>query len=114
MIIALVNARLVTFNRAIGVIMGANIGTTLSSQIFAFQIDEYSAVLLVVGFIVYFVTRKKIVKYVGLVLFGFGLIFFGLEMMGDAVVPLKNNEQFSDWLTALQNPVKGAFIGALL
>jgi phosphate:Na+ symporter len=114
MIIALVNAKLVTFHRAIGVIMGANIGTTVSSQIFAFQIDEYSAILLIVGFLVYFVTRKKIIKYVGLVLFGFGLIFFGLGMMGEAVTPLKNSDQFTHWLVSLQNPVKGVFFGALL
>jgi phosphate:Na+ symporter len=114
MIIALVNAKLVTFHRAIGVIMGANIGTTGSSQIFAFQIDEYSAVLLICGFLVYFVTRKKIIKYVGLVLFGFGLIFFGLGMIGDAVTPLKNSEQFTHWLLSLQNPLKGVLFGALV
>jgi len=114
MIIAMVNARLVTFHRAIGVIMGANIGTTMSSQIFAFQIDEYSAILLIVGFLVYFVTRKKIIKYVGLVLFGFGLIFFGLGMMGEAVTPLKNSDQFTHWLVSLQNPIKGVLFGGLL
>lgn len=114
MVIALVNAKVVTFRRAIGVILGANIGTTFSSQIFAFQVDEYAGLLLIIGFVTYFVARKKIIKYVGLVVFGFGLIFFGLGMMGDAVEPLKGNERFIIWLTSLENPFKGVLMGAVL
>lgn len=114
MIIALVNAGVVTFPRAIGVIMGANIGTTFSSQIFAFHIDQYAGILLMAGFIVYFATKRKVIKYIGLVVFGFGLIFFGLGLMGGAVEPLKENERFISWLISLENPFKGVFIGALL
>jgi phosphate:Na+ symporter len=114
LVIALINARLITFQRAIGVIMGANIGTTVSSQIFALDVGEYAAVLLLVGFVVYFITRKKLVKYAGLTLFGFGLIFFGLGMMGEAVEPLKDNNQFTSWLVSLESPIKGVFFGALL
>ncbi|MBT1708749.1 Na/Pi symporter [Fulvivirgaceae bacterium PWU5] len=114
MVIALVNAGLVSFPRAIGVIMGANIGTTLSSQLFAFQIDEYSAILLIVGFFIYFVTKRKTMKYVGLLLFGFGLIFFGLGLMGHAVEPLKESDQFTHWLSSLENPWKGVLFGGLI
>ena len=114
MVIALIKARLIPFERALGVIMGANLGTTISSQVFAFDIGQYSAIPLLVGFIVYFATKKKTVKYLGLTLFGFGLVFFGLSMMGTAVEPLKNNSQFTTWLISLENPLKGVFIGAIL
>lgn len=114
MVIALISAGLVTFHRALGVIMGANIGTTISSQLFALQIDEYSSILLLVGFVIYFMTKKKLIKYIGLVLFGFGLIFFGLGMMGDAVEPLKDSKEITGWLISLENPFKGVFFGALL
>lgn len=113
MVIALVNSKLVSLQRAIGVIMGANIGTTVSSQIIAFQIEEYSAVLLVVGFLVYFLSKKrKAIKYTGLTLFGFGLIFFGLLLMGNAVEPLKDSPMFINWIRTLENPWKGVLVGA--
>lgn len=113
MVIALVNARIIPFQRSIGVIMGANIGTTVSSQIIAFQIAEYSAVLLVVGFVLYFLNKKrKTVKYIGLTLFGFGLIFFGLALMGQATEPLKDSESFRVWIHTLESPWKGVLVGA--
>lgn len=114
MVIALVNAGVISFARAIGVIMGANIGTTVSSQIFAFRIDEYAGILLITGFIIYFVAKRKPLRYTGLVLFAFGLIFFGLGLMGSAVEPLKDSERFTHWLTSLENPLKGVFFGGLL
>lgn len=113
MIIALVNSKLIPLNRAIGVIMGANIGTTVSSQIIAFRVEEYSALLLLIGFLIYFLSKKrKTLKYVGLALFGFGLIFFGLVLMGNAVEPLKNSQAFTDWIKTLENPWKGVLVGA--
>ena len=113
MIIALVNAKLIPFDRSIGVIMGANIGTAVSSQIIAFQITEYSAVLLLGGFVLYFFSKKKkMLKYVGLTLFGFGLIFFGLGMMGQATEPLRDSRDFINWIKTLEHPWKGVLIGA--
>jgi phosphate:Na+ symporter len=114
MVIAMINAGLVSFQRALGVIMGANIGTTISSQLFVVDVGAYSSILLLIGFVVYFVTRKKLIKYIGLVLFGFGLIFFGLDMMGSAVEPLKDNPRLTGWLVSLENPFKGVFFGGLL
>lgn len=115
LIIALVNSTLIPLNRAIAVIMGANIGTTVSSQIVAFQIEEYAALLLIAGFLIYFLSKKrKNLKYIGLALFGFGLIFFGLSLMGNAADPLKENQAFLDWIKTLQNPWKGVLIGATL
>lgn len=115
LIIALVNSTLIPLNRAIAVIMGANIGTTVSSQIIAFQIEEYASLLLIAGFLIYFLSKKrKNLKYTGLVVFGFGLIFFGLNLIGGAAEPLKDNQAFLDWIKTLQNPWKGVLIGAAL
>jgi phosphate:Na+ symporter len=115
MVIAIVNSKLISLERAIGVIMGANIGTTFSSQIVAFKLGEYSALLLVVGFLLYFLSKKrKNLKYIGLTLFGFGLIFFGLVVMGKSVEPLKDNPALVDWIKTLENPWKGALVGAAL
>jgi phosphate:Na+ symporter len=114
MIIALVNVGLITFSRAIGVIMGANIGTTFSSQLIAFQIDHYSSILLLAGFILYFISKKKMTKYIGLVLFGFGLIFFGLGLIGEAAEPLKNSVAITSWLHSLENPLKGVLVGSVI
>ena len=112
--IVLVNARLMTFRNAIGVVMGANIGTTFSSQIIAFDIGEWSAVPLLFGLVLQHVGRSAQWKGVGTVIFSFGLLFAGLFMMGHAVEPLKDHPRFVDWLHGLEHPVKGALMGGLI
>ena len=92
--------------------MGANIGTTISSQIIAFQINQYASVLLAMGFLAYFLGKKEIVKNLGMVLFGFGLIFFGLNVIEQAAEPLKDYQPFVSWMKGLENPWLGVLIGA--
>ncbi len=112
MVVALVNAGLLQFTQAIGVIMGANIGTTLSSQLIAFQLDEYAAVVLAAGFLGYFLGKNDFIRHLGLVLFGFGLIFFGLNVIEGAAEPLKAYPPFVNWLRGLENPWWGVLVGA--
>ena len=112
MVVALVNSGLLPFTQAIGVIMGANIGTTISSQIIAFQINQYASLLLAMGFLAYFLGKKEIVKNLGMVLFGFGLIFFGLDVIEQAAEPLKDYQPFVRWMKGLENPWLGVLIGA--
>jgi phosphate:Na+ symporter len=114
MTIALVNSRAMTFRQAMGVVLGANIGTTISSQIFALNVGEYAAVPILVGFILMFFMKNKFYVNLGKVIFSFGLIFFGLFTMEEAVEPLKNSEYFVNWLRTLENPVKGTLTGALV
>ncbi|WP_254155566.1 Na/Pi cotransporter family protein [Chryseosolibacter indicus] len=115
LVIALVNAQVMALQRALAVILGANIGTTVSSQIIAFQVEVYASLLLVVGFVIYFAgNHKKTTKYLGLVLFAFGLIFFGLGMMSHAVEPLKEHHGFTSWIRYLESPPKGVLVGALI
>lgn len=112
MVIALVNASLLTFSQSLGVIMGSNIGTTISSQIIALQINEYAPLALVIGFGLYFIGRSKKSKQIGLLIFAIGLIFFGLDVMGKAVEPLQKHEPFIKLMTHMENPLLGALMGA--
>lgn len=114
MTIALVNTKAMTFRQAMGVVMGANIGTTVSSQIFALNVGEYAALPILAGFIMMFVMKNKFYKNLGRVVFSFGLIFFGLYTMEEAVAPLKESEYFVSWLLSLENTWKGMFTGALV
>ena len=114
MTIALVKSKALTFRQAIGIVMGANIGTTISSQIIALDVGKYSSVLMAVGFLLLMLGRKQIYKNIGRVILGFGLIFFGLYVVEESVEPLKQNAGFTKWMLALESPLKGVGIGALV
>lgn len=114
MTIALVNAKAMTFRQAIGVVMGANIGTTISSQIFALDIGEYAALPIAAGFLLMVIHKNKVYKQAGMVLFSFGLIFFGLFTMEEAVAPLRNSDYFVSWMHSLDTTWKGVSTGAFV
>lgn len=114
MTIALANARAMTFRQAMGVVMGANIGTTFSSQIFALQIGEYAAIPILAGFVLMFFFKKRFYVNLGKVIFSFGLIFFGLFTMEEAVEPLKNSQYFVGWLRSLEDTWRGMLTGAIV
>lgn len=114
MTIALVNAKAMTFRQAMGVVMGANIGTTISSQIFALNVGEYAALPIAVGFLLMVLHKNKLYKTIGQVLFSFGLIFFGLFTIEEAVEPLKESNYFVGWLQSLESTWKGMTTGALV
>lgn len=94
--------------------MGSNIGTTISSQIIALKINEYSPIALVIGFGIYFISKSERRKQIGLIILGIGMIFFGLDVMGNAVEPLQKDDRFIEWMTRMENPVLGALYGALI
>jgi phosphate:Na+ symporter len=114
MTIALVNSKALTFRQAMGVVLGANIGTTFSSQIIALNIGEYAAIPIAIGFALMFFFKQSLYINIGRVLFSFGLIFFGLFTMEEAVEPLKENNYFIDWLHSLEEPWRGAGTGAVV
>jgi phosphate:Na+ symporter len=114
MTIALVNARAMTFRQAMGVVMGANIGTTFSSQVFALNVGEYAALPILAGFILMFFFKMPFYNNLGKVIFSFGLIFFGLFTIEEAVEPLKQSNYFVSWLHSLENTWRGAMTGALV
>jgi phosphate:Na+ symporter len=111
MTIAFVGAGVLTFRQSMGIVMGANIGTTISSQIIAFDIGEWSAVPMLVGFVILFVSKKARPQAMGKIVFSTGLLFFGLYVMGEAVSPLKNSDAFERWMTQMETPWRGVFAG---
>ena len=114
MTIVLVNAKALTFRQSLGIIMGANIGTTFSSQIIALDIGQFSPIPIFLGLILsIFVKNEKVTKPAKVLLY-FGILFFGLYTMERAVEPLRNDPQFVRWMLQLENPIKGAGIGAVL
>lgn len=113
MVIALVDARALSFVRSLGVILGANIGTTVSSQIIALDVGRYAPVALGAGLAVSVLGRTRGWKHAGTALFGLGLVFFGLGQMGAAVEPLQESGRFARWMERLERPVVGVAVGAL-
>jgi phosphate:Na+ symporter len=112
--IIFVNSKLLTFRQAMGIVLGANIGTTVSSQIIAMDIGKFSPVLLIIGFILVLVSKSDKINNTGRVILYFGVLFFGLFTMENAVEPLKDNPLFLEWLKKTEDPIKGSLIGALV
>jgi phosphate:Na+ symporter len=114
LVIALVNGGLLTFTQSLGVIMGSNIGTTVSSQIFATDLEAYAPLVLLVGFIIYITARGSArQRQVGVAILGLGLVFFGLNYMGEAVKPLRDDARFLGWMKGLERPLTGLAVGAV-
>jgi phosphate:Na+ symporter len=114
MAIVLVNARALTFRQAMGIVLGANIGTTFSSQIIALDIGKYSPIPIFIGMLMIFFSKTEMLSRTGRVIIYFGILFFGLYTMERAVEPLREQPQFMDWMTKLENPFAGAGTGALV
>ncbi|MGM0240496.1 phosphate:Na+ symporter [Enterococcus sp. AZ103] len=113
--VGLVSAGFMSLKQAIGVIMGANVGTTVTAFIIGFDLGAYSLPIIGVGALLLFFTRGKNFQNIGQVLFGFGALFFGLELMGNSMAPLKDLPQFHQlMLNVADYPVLGVLIGTLL
>lgn len=112
--IVFVNSNIITFKQAMGIVLGANIGTTVSSQIIAMDIGKYSPVLLLLGFILLIVSKSSRINNIGKVILYFGVLFFGLFTMENAVEPLKDEPFFTAWMAKTENPIIGALVGAVV
>jgi phosphate:Na+ symporter len=112
--IILVNSKILSFKQAMGIVLGANIGTTVSSQIISLNIGKYSPVLLVAGFLLILFSKKEQFQNIGKVILYFGLLFFGLYTIENAVEPLKNELFFADLMKKVENPIAGSIVGAIV
>ena len=112
--IVLVNSKLLTFKQAMGIVLGANIGTTVSSQIIAMDFGKYSPIFLLIGFILLFIAKSEKISNIGKSILYFGVLFFGLYTMENAVEPLKDEAFFAEWMKKTESPVLGAIIGAIV
>ncbi|MCF6137928.1 Na/Pi cotransporter family protein [Pseudalkalibacillus berkeleyi] len=112
--VGLVNAGFMTLRQAIGVIMGANIGTTVTAFIIGIEIKEYALPILAVGALLLFFFNSKKIKYIGQVFFGFGALFYGLDLMGSGMKPLRSLEAFQQLTIDMSNnPILGVVVGTL-
>ena len=115
MTVGLVNAGLLTLKQAFSIIMGSNVGTTMTAQLIAFKLTKYVKLIMAIGFVLYFVSKKQQHKYIGQVIFGFGILMLGMEMMGDAVMPLKNYQGFVDFIQNFSHkPILGVLVGVVM
>ncbi len=111
--VGFVSAGLMTLNQSVGVIMGANVGTTVTAQIVAFKVQEAALALIALGFIFAFTGKNDLRRQLGNVLMGLGLVFFGMSIMGDGVYPLRSYQPFIDFMTTLKHPLLGILVGAV-
>lgn len=103
LIVGFVSAGLLTFSNAIGVIMGSAIGTTLTVQLIAFKVTDYALLLVALGAGIFVFSEKKRIRYIGQILLGFGLVFYGMGVMTTAMNPLKDNVAFTNLMAELVN-----------
>ncbi|WP_010194542.1 Na/Pi cotransporter family protein [Bacillus sp. m3-13] len=112
--VGLVSAGFMTLRQAIGVIMGANIGTTVTAFIIGIKIDEYALPIIAAGAVLLFFFKKQKIQYFGQIVFGFGALFYGLKTMGDGLKPLRELQTFTDLtVTMSDNPILGVVVGTV-
>ena len=116
MVIGFVSAGLMKLPQAISIILGANIGTTITAQLIAFKIGDYAWAFVAIGFILYFFIKKKeIITYIGQTIFAFGVLFVGINIMGDTMKPLAGSPFFVDLMVQVQDiPVLGVVLGTVM
>lgn len=113
MVIGFVNSGLMSLSQAIGVIMGANIGTTITAQITAFNLSAYAPLILFSGAVMYLFVKKNMVRHIGSVIMGFGMLFQGIALMKAAIVPLSETAAFVDFISSLSNPFITVLFGTV-
>ena len=111
MVIGFVNAGMMKLTQAIGVIMGANIGTTITAQITAFNLGNFTPLILIIGVVIYVFIKKSFVKHIGSVIMGFGMLFEGIIIMKAAIAPLSETQGFISFMDTLSNPVLAFLFG---
>ncbi|MGS6945582.1 Na/Pi cotransporter family protein [Clostridioides difficile] len=112
MVVGFVNAGIMNLSQAIGVIMGANIGTTVTAQLVSFNLEGIAPIALGIGILFYLFTSNQKTKHLSEILIGFGILFTGMEFMKDAVAPLAEYKAFTDALLYFsKNPVLGILAG---
>lgn len=112
MVVGFVNAGIMKLTQAIGVIMGANIGTTVTAQLVSFNLEKMAPVAVGIGMIIYLFASKEKTKHLAEILIGFGILFIGMEYLKDAVKPLREVQAFKDMLVNFgHNPFLGILMG---
>ena len=114
MVVSFVNSGLMTLLQATGVILGANIGTTVTGQLIAFNLSDIAPLFVIIGVVMVMFCKKVKVKNVGEVILGFGILFLGLSIMGDAMTTIKESPQIVELLKSLRNPFAAMMVGFVI
>lgn len=112
LVVGFISAGLMTLAQSVGVIMGANVGTTITAQIVAFKVTKAALLMIGIGFTMMFAGKNERVKQYGTMLMGLGLVFYGMTVMSDAMKPLRTYQPFLDLMTQMENPFFGILIAA--
>jgi len=109
--VGFVSAGLISAGQAAGVIMGANLGTTITVQIVAFKVTNFALLMIAIGFVIQFMAQLRKKVAIGQLIMGLGLIFFGMNVMSDGMEPLRDYQPFLDLMQQMQNPLLGILAG---
>ena len=113
MLVSFVQAGLLTFAQSMGVILGADIGTTITAQMIAFKLTDYALLMVAIGFLLKMFGKTEKTKAIGDIVLGFGILFFGMKLMSDVMKPLRTYPAFINLMKDLENPLMGILIGAV-
>ena len=109
--VGFVNAGLINLTQAIGVLLGINVGTTFSAQLIAFRIDAYAPIFIFIGVVMYLFFKKRNIRNIGYAILGFGILFFSITVMGDALRVFRTHPAFLEMITAIANPLLALLAG---
>jgi phosphate:Na+ symporter len=113
LVIGFVTVEIMTLQQSVAVIMGANIGSTVTAQLLAFNITKYALLPVAIGFFMTFTSKQDKIRYYGMMLMGIGMVFFGMGVMSEAMAPLRTYAPFIDFLEQMKNPLLGILAGAV-
>jgi phosphate:Na+ symporter len=111
--VGFISAGLMSMSQSVAVIIGANIGTTITAQILAFKVTKLALPIIAGGFVLSFTAKSNHWKQIGMIILGLGLVFYGMAIMSGALNPLRTYEPFIQFMISMQNPLLGAAVGAL-
>ena len=113
LVVGFISAGFMSLAQSVGIIMGANIGSTFTAQIVAFNVTQYALIMVAAGFYMLFAGKQQKTRYYGAMVMGLGLVFYGMGVMGDAMTPLRSYQPFIDLMARMENPLLGILVGAV-
>ena len=114
MVVGFVNSGMMTLNQAVWIIMGANIGTTITGQLIALDVGALAPLIAFIGVALVVFSKNEKVQFVGEIVAGLGILFVGMNMMGDSMIPLREYPPFINLMTRFSNPLIGIIAGMIL
>ncbi len=111
--VGFISAGLLSLSQSVGVILGANVGTTVTAQIIAFKVTKSALVLITIGFSLSFLSKKYALQQAGTMIMGLGMLFFGMTLMSDATGPLRTYDPFINLIQSIHRPILAITIAAL-